>query len=267
MLRFAILKPSESTCRSRSPGALPKPGEPMNLDIPCVPRLVPRVIPNPVKTAFHFWACTVLAASLSSAAEVVATSKEGHEAVNLSLHPTQAGEARALTPGNGFEEQMNGVFRWSKVPAGPYQIVIDPDEEDWSAHWIGIRAIDVKDDKLEIDLAIPRGHAEVAVTFDGIEPPVQHGVETGRVFRVERLLANGQPDPFYRMWLWGREKDDHWTGELSYLTPGDYRLVAFEVTEAFDSKDVATGKLTLTATDLEKHAAKVVIRTPVKSSD
>lgn len=199
------------------------------------------------------------------AAEVVARCKKDFEAMNFTLFANLPGKRIAYSPDNGFEEQIKGIFRWSKVPDGEYRIIADPDYEDWSAHWIGVQTVIVKDGaKVETEFTIPDGTVMFSVDFWKLPEPAQKGMDDERVFRVDRLLEKGQVDPFFRQWLWAEKKEGRWVGEVDYLDAGRYRISAFGVDEGFEMTPGPHGDVEIEKGDLDGGEVRLQIDTPVK---
>lgn len=213
-----------------------------------------------------FPALLAVAATLTAdAAEVVATCKAGHQAVNLTLYANRPGKRTAFSPDNSFDEQVKGLFRWSKVPDGEYRIIADPDFEDWDAHWIGVHTVVVKDGaKVETEFTIPDGSANFRVSFGKLTPPAQRDMDEQRVFRVERLTEQGRIDPFFRQWLWTKKRKDAWSGTVDYMAPGKHRITAFGVDADFQSKDGPSADIELRAADLEDGEVEVTLHLPEK---
>ena len=204
---------------------------------------------------------TALAVPRVEAAEVVATCRgDGYRAVNLTLFANKPGKRLAFSPDNGFEEQSKGVFRWSKVPDGEFRIVADPDFESWDSHWIGVHTVVVRNGtRVETEFTIPEGSATLDIDFGKLPAPAQHGMNGQRVFRVDRLLDGGKVDPFFRFWIYTTPSAGKWTGELDYLSPGRFRLVAIGIDEDYESTDGPAGDFEITGPILESGKVAVTL--------
>jgi hypothetical protein len=179
--------------------------------------------------------------------------------LNFSLHRLDKEGFKSRKPDNDFDDQLVGKLIWKNLDPGTYRIVIDPDEENFDSHWIGIQTVKVAEGSNKVDLDLPKGHVVFSVSFEGIAVPEQHMNESQLILRAERLLEDGSVDPLYLDWVWCHRQKKPLQGELLYLLPGRYRLTAFSIDEQFKKKDVGAGVVELTKADIEAKAAKVTI--------
>ena len=202
----------------------------------------------------------VVALSLNGqCAELEVAAGDASSYLNFSLHRIDKEGDKSREPDNDFDEQLDGKLVWKNLDPGTYRIVVDPDEENFASHWIGIQTIKVVEGANKVDLDLPKGHVVFSISFEGIAVPEQKMNEKHIVLRAERLLKDDAVDPLYRDWVWCDRHKKPLRGELFYLLPGRYRLTAFTLDEDFKKKDVGAGVVELTKAEIDAKAAKVTI--------
>jgi len=178
---------------------------------------------------------------------------------NFSLHRIDKEGDKSRKPDNDFDEQLDGKLVWNNLDPGTYRIVVEPDEENFDSHWIGIQTVKVLEGANKVGLDLPKGHVVFSISFEGIAVPEQKSNEKHIVLRAERLLKDDAVDPLYRDWVWCDSQKKPLQGELLYLLPGRYKLTAFSLDEDFKTKDVGAGVVELTKAEIDAKAAKVTI--------
>jgi len=180
--------------------------------------------------------------------------------LNFSLHRLDKDGFKSRKPDNDFDEQLDGKLVWKNLDPGNYRIVVDPDEENFDSHWIGIQTVKIVEGANKIDLELPKGHVVFSVSFEDVAMPKQSMNESQLILKAERLLKDGSVDPLYRDWVWCNRQKKPLQGALYYLLPGRYRLTAFSLDEHFKTKDVCAGVVELTKADIEAKAAKITMK-------